>query len=292
MMSYYGSVSSSNFVPPLDRGITSVGAYSVRKLRSAYNGFAINLRRSNDNATTDVSFDSQLVISGSSIVSAGGDLATWAGANTLFVTTLYDQSGFGFNLSQATAGSQLQFILNVISINNKPTLRNTGGNRNIFGAGSSLFNAPHNNSIFLVYGQNIASTNIFQIVDQTSGLMLLRAGSLSSFRLAIRYYNTSNALALQSSSGSGVTTSYNQEGWVATNSALLTTTTYQNTNKLATDTSAGAWSNTSVVTPRYLLGTGSGFSGDVSELIIFSDALTISEAQSINISQKNYFHTT
>ncbi|EIA07239.1 fibrinogen-like YCDxxxxGGGW domain-containing protein [Flavobacterium frigoris] len=61
-------------------------AYSLRKLSSSYVGFAIQVRRSNDNATQDIGFTS------------GGDLDTSAllafvGSNNGFVTIWYDQSG-------------------------------------------------------------------------------------------------------------------------------------------------------------------------------------------------------
>ena len=72
-----------------------VGAYSLRKLRSAYAGSACQIKRSSDSTTQNIGF------------TAGGDFdstaaTTFVGAGTGTVTTWYDQSGNGYNASQAT----------------------------------------------------------------------------------------------------------------------------------------------------------------------------------------------
>lgn len=80
--------------------ILPTAAYSLRKLRSAYAGSAINVRRSSDNATTDIGFDSL----GNLDTQA---LLTWTGSgNSAYITKWYDQSGNGNDVSQATAGNQ------------------------------------------------------------------------------------------------------------------------------------------------------------------------------------------
>jgi 3D (Asp-Asp-Asp) domain-containing protein len=80
----------------------AAAAYSVRKLRNAYAGSAIRVRRSSDNTEQDIGF-------------SGGNLDTTAltsfcsGTNG-FVTTWYDQSGNGYNATQTTAASQPQIV--------------------------------------------------------------------------------------------------------------------------------------------------------------------------------------
>lgn len=78
-------------------------AYSVRKLRAAYAGSAIRVRRSNDNAEADIGFDG----SGNLDTAA---LASHVGANSGFIRTWYDQSGNGDNLVQATSGLQWRIV--------------------------------------------------------------------------------------------------------------------------------------------------------------------------------------
>lgn len=96
-------VVSTNY--PLDivntnSAILPTAAYSLRKLRSAYAGSAINVRRSSDNATTNIGFDNL----GNLDVQT---LLTWTGSgNSAYITKWYDQSGNGRDASQATAGNQ------------------------------------------------------------------------------------------------------------------------------------------------------------------------------------------
>ena len=87
----------------LDSFTSSVwGIYSIRKLRSAYSGSCMRIRRSNDDAEQDIgftldSFDSAAV-------------ASFVGANSAYVTKIYDQSGSSNDLVQATAGSQPRIV--------------------------------------------------------------------------------------------------------------------------------------------------------------------------------------
>lgn len=87
---------------PLD-GLTAAAAYSTRRLRSAYTGSAIRVRRSSDDAETDIGF------------TAAGDLNTVAllahcGAGSGFVATWYDQSGSSRNATQTTLSSQPRIV--------------------------------------------------------------------------------------------------------------------------------------------------------------------------------------
>jgi hypothetical protein len=95
--------SQSTFIGLLDTYPNAAVAYSIRKLTAAYNGNAIRVRRSSDNAEQDIGF------------SGSGDLDTSAltsfcGASNGFVTTWYDQSGNLKNATQTTAGNQPQIV--------------------------------------------------------------------------------------------------------------------------------------------------------------------------------------
>jgi len=86
-------------------------AYSMRQLRRDYSGYALKLRRADDE-TADVSFDANGRVSDDSIIAnpSGGvsvtDLDTWVGSGDAFCTTWYDQSGEGVNALQSTPGAQ------------------------------------------------------------------------------------------------------------------------------------------------------------------------------------------
>jgi hypothetical protein len=89
--------------PLLLDAISSVAAYSVRKLRTAYAGACMRVRRSSDNAEADIGFD------------GSGNLDTTAllahvGAGSGYIRTWYDQSGNARNAGQATAGYQARIV--------------------------------------------------------------------------------------------------------------------------------------------------------------------------------------
>ena len=80
----------TQFVGLLDTYPNAAAAYSLRKLRSAYTGYAIRVRRSSDNTEQDIGFSSTFGLDTSSLTS-------FCGAGNGFVTTWYDQSGNGNN---------------------------------------------------------------------------------------------------------------------------------------------------------------------------------------------------
>lgn len=86
----------------LDTFPNAAVAYSLRKLRTAYSGDAIRVRRSSDNVEQDFGFV------GNDLDTAS--LLTFVGANNGFVTTWYDQSGNANDAAQATAANQAQIV--------------------------------------------------------------------------------------------------------------------------------------------------------------------------------------
>ena len=99
-------------------------AYSLRKLRIGYLGFAVKIRRSTDNAEANVQFDNLDRVSNSSLVTVtnvgtstlglGQNLtySTFAGAETISITTWYDQSTNAYNAVQTTNSKQPTLVLN------------------------------------------------------------------------------------------------------------------------------------------------------------------------------------
>ena len=96
----------------LDDYAGGVRAYSIRKIKKGYTGYAIKARRTSDDEEADVAFDDNGEISvDSKVYNASGSTAdgtnfnTWAGL-AAYLKTWYDQSGGGFDISQTTAASQ------------------------------------------------------------------------------------------------------------------------------------------------------------------------------------------
>lgn len=118
-----GQRPSSGGAPPaliLD-SLSAGAAYSTRKLRTAYAGAAIRVRRSSDNVEADIGF-------------VGNDLDTAAllsfcGAGSGFLVTRYDQVGTN-NETQATTANQPRIVnAGVLEVlNSKAAPVWTGGN--------------------------------------------------------------------------------------------------------------------------------------------------------------------
>lgn len=146
----------------------ATAAYSLRKLRTAYTGAAIRVRRSSDNAEQDIGFV------GNDLDTAS--LLTFVGAGNGFVTTWYDQQGSN-NLTQATSSAQPQIVasgsiilrsgLAAVSFNgvtnqlffNSQVLNTT--NISMF----SVSNNNINNNLGTVFASNINDNNTMRVFN-------------------------------------------------------------------------------------------------------------------------------
>jgi len=87
----------------LDDVSTSAVAYSLRKLRTAYSGSAIRVRRSSDNTEQNIGF----TVSGGLDTTA---LSSFVGSSSAYITTWHDQSGNNNHAIQATADNQPRIV--------------------------------------------------------------------------------------------------------------------------------------------------------------------------------------
>jgi hypothetical protein len=103
----------------LDNYSGAAAAYSLRRIGpSSYFGPAIRVRRDSDNTLRDIGFTSDGQLDTVGLLDFVG--VTGSG----FVTTWYDQSGNGYDATQATAGNQPLILNNgsVLLSNNKPAV--------------------------------------------------------------------------------------------------------------------------------------------------------------------------
>jgi hypothetical protein len=100
-----GGAAPPSFVGLLDLYPSAAAAYSVRKLRAAYTGSAIRVRRT-DLTEQNIGFDANGNLDTAALLSFVGTGALDNG----FVTTWYDQSGNGLNATQTTAINQPQIV--------------------------------------------------------------------------------------------------------------------------------------------------------------------------------------
>lgn len=154
-------VSAFSFL--LDTYSGAAGAYSLRKLRSAYTGDCIRVRRSSDNTEQNIGFVNNVLDTAS--------LLTFCGAGNGFVTTWYDQSGNGVNASQSTAGNQPRIV-------NAGVLETLAGKSSIYFAGiQGLIHTLTNSGspAFFYTGVSSLSTTTSRYVGVfgTSNMMVL-----------------------------------------------------------------------------------------------------------------------
>lgn len=169
--------------PLLDSYTAAVG-YSLRKLRTAYSGSAVRVRRSSDNAEQDIGFASGSLDTAS--------LLSFCGAGNGFVTTWYDQVG-STNATQATAGSQPQIVdagSLIVSEFSKPAIRivdtNAGALGPFFELSPWYANTQSYVGTFSVYSMT-ANGSFPQFVNGTPsdrGFLLLHFDTTREFRVA------------------------------------------------------------------------------------------------------------
>ena len=86
----------------LDDYPNAAAAYSLRKLRTAYTGNCVQVRRQSDGTTSNIGF------LGNYLDTAA--LKTFCASTNCFVRTWYDQSTFGRNVAQTTDSRQPQIV--------------------------------------------------------------------------------------------------------------------------------------------------------------------------------------
>lgn len=148
---------SAPFVGVLD-GMSNIAvAYSLRKLRSAYTGSAVRVRRSSDSTEQDIGFDSSGDFNSSAF-------SSFVGGGTGYVKTWYDQSGNSQDGTQPAETRQPTIVLNYV--NSKPAILLDGSNDFInvpdaaitFSPLSIILNAKFNAMAGMIVGDN-AGTN-------------------------------------------------------------------------------------------------------------------------------------
>jgi len=185
ILASHGIISSisQGVVPLLDIYGSAAAAYSVRKLRTAYTGNAIRVRRSSDNTEQDIGFSANALDTTS--------LTSFCSGTNGYVVTWYDQSGNGRNVIQSTATAQPQIVSagSVLLKNSKPCIT-WDTTDSLLLTGLSLSNA--NASIFTVVEQTTENSNggIVQLMptvgqsDYTTATCLMLETSSALNRMA------------------------------------------------------------------------------------------------------------
>ena len=157
------------FIGLLDLYPSASVAYSLRRLSGNYTGNPIRVRRASDNAEQNIGFDAL----GNLDTTA---LTTFCTGTNGFVTTWYDQSGNGLNLTQTNGVNQPQIVSSgsVLLLNSKPTINFDGVNDSLFN--NNAFATPSNVSWFFLESRitGIQNSRHFMMRNSTNNITQLR----------------------------------------------------------------------------------------------------------------------
>jgi hypothetical protein len=225
----------------LDLYPNAAAAYSLRKLRTAYTGSAIRVRRSSDNAEQNIGF----------LSNGGLDTATltaFCSGTNGFVTTWYDQSGNLFDALQISATFQPQIVNsgNLITTNGKAALS--------FDGNDDDFNVP-------VGAYSV--TDFYYVIDTNDTLYLYPLYSATTYGF-VAIFGSNDPITSQNF-GSPLLYS---NGLLRVSSTRNNVYNAQSGYRLNVHEGA----DTSTWTGGYKLfnyGSGLGMSGNVQEIIIY-----------------------
>jgi hypothetical protein len=158
----------------LDLYPNASAAYSLRKLRNAYTGNCIEVRRSSDNTTQNIGFVNNVLDTAS--------LLSFVGAGNAFVRTWYDQSASGRNATQTQNANQPQIVSSgaILTFNNKPNVLLNGTSHTM--QGPSIFNNVGYGNIFAVHKQTDQLATEAVVIQQ-------RVNSLFASKTSLVYRN-------------------------------------------------------------------------------------------------------
>jgi len=273
----------SSFTGVLDSLPASAAAYSVRRLRTAYTGALIRVRRSNDNTEQDIGYQSN------------GDLdttalATFCGASSCFVKTWYDQSGNARNAAQASNSNQPRIVNAGIvdTFNSRPAINWMISQSNYL-LTSYVFSMTTATTVSAVFKPNsLGSSQLFDIRLSSDGNPVFDCGNTDGFAVRRRddLGNLVGTTNHASRNTSAHTTTKTYDGSVISS--------YLDGGDLRT---ASSTSTTLGSTYRIALGTN-GFSpgaslydGYMGDFIYFNSLLSTTNRQALEANQKAYYST-
>lgn len=267
---------NSTNTPPLDSVTGAVAAYGLRKLRTAYAGKAIRVRRSSDNGESDIGFN------------ASGDLDTaallsWVLTGNGYIVTWYDQSGNGLNATMSsTPGNQPLIVISgaINTLGTHPAIQFNGSNTYLSTASSALFPTG-------------AGNRTLNIVEQVT--------NASDWYAGYAWGDTTSSGASGIIVGSQV--GIHGYGWDVTGAVTADTNPHVVTVTYNGSTVSGYLDSTSVVSPNttsysttantpLLIGKtvdGHNMPGNESEIIIYGSVLTAPQRTTLVTNQTNYY---
>jgi trimeric autotransporter adhesin len=263
----------------LDKLSTSaLAAYGLRKLSNAYTGNAIRVRRSSDNTEQDIGF-----------VGPDLDIASllsFVGAANGFVTTCYDQSGNGRNITQTTAANQRGVVAAGV-------LRVSNGRPTMLGSSAAQFLTTPANATWLA---NVASYTINAVaaLADTAGADFLLGLSDGTATTGLEWFvNTGNQVWVTDTTTFAiydVAVSAALAAWIITKNGASGSELFA--NGISQEAQLSPTGTLNGNGPLYVGGRYSGdsaFQGSLSEIMIFGDVLSSDDCAALANDQASYF---
>ena len=274
---------AATYTPPLDSVGSASGAWGTRKLRTAYAGNCLKIRRSSDNTTQDIGFAADGSVDASAI-------SSFVGANNGFIDTFYDQSGNSRNLTQSTQANQPQLV-------SSGSLITTVGGR-----ASPLFDATNDSMT-----SGIAISNFITASAYTA----LMAGKVNSGVTGANAYYNRHAFADSGGYFEGLSwnaTQYNPNHYAASYVGPTTGVSYPVTNVVVHKYdgtnilgyigggagASAAGGNVGLLTGTAQMGFGASayFDGNIPELIIYNSSVSTANLNTLGANLASYYGTT
>jgi hypothetical protein len=268
-------------------------AYSVsRRLRSAYTGPLLRVRRSTDGTEQDIAASSDVLDVAS--------LKAFVGSADGFVKTVYDQSGGGVNITQAVAAAQPQIVSNgtVLAVNSHPAMKFNGTSNYFTDAAIGLY-AAGAATISEVGALNAAGTSRFvtetKNIPGATGLYYQPMGSNATTAYSV-IFGDGGGVAL-SAAGAVLFDGNPHVGMVLDSGSAVSS--YQDGS--LTSPTAYTRPTTTAVMENFNVGArvqGTGGStidsfvnGLVAELVVWKSSLSTSDAAAARANQKAFYGT-
>jgi hypothetical protein len=248
------------------------GVYSLRRLRYAFFGNCIRLRRSTDDAESDFGFSSNVLDTSA--------ISTWLGGATGYLITWYDQSGNGNDITAPTEAQQPVYVASKTEINNKPA----------FDFDSDYLYNPSfgdiTNDSFVVwvvynYASDTGSQGVFNWSDGDGGTV----GGLAHFATSSSLARYENISAVSSANPSFPYTAYDRVESDGVNFTWVTNGVSQGSTPI------GSGSKTQFNLRVGALGSGGGYNlvGFISELIIGNTPLDAGDTTTLDTDISTYY---
>jgi lysophospholipase L1-like esterase len=257
-----GALITPGNLPVLDRVPNAAVAYGLRRLRSAYTGAAIKVRRSSDNAELDIGFvGNELNVSAllNFVGSANGVIRTW-----------YDQSGNAKNVSQGGTGGPPRIVTAGVleTLNSKPAA--------LFSGGEVLFSGS------LSVTQPMSQYTVAAPVSTTVRIMLGSTSGTNAFFTENNLLKINNGTALASLMPAPINTAHVFSGLQSGASSLVAVNGAFNTGTTGSSGISG------FELGSWQLGT-LGFSGRMAEILIYPAAHNANQRNGVENNLLSYY---